>query len=86
MDRQQHAWLARQLIEACGGLKKIDEAGFCRLKRSRLSEIQDPLGREGIADAYMPADVIAVLEAYCGKPIYSQGLVDAHGEIGRAHV
>jgi hypothetical protein len=78
MDRKQHAWLARQLIEACGGLKEIEAAGVCRLKRSRLSEYQDPIGRAGIAEAYMPADVLADLELYCGKPIYSRGLLEAH--------
>jgi len=64
----RHAQLARQLIAACGGLDEA--ASACRLKRSQLARFQDPKDAN-----HMPADVIADLEAYCGEPIYSRGLV-----------
>ena len=70
MDPMRHAWLARSLIDACGGLPA--SADVCRLAKSRLSEFTIPT-----SGAYMPADVIADLEAYCGRPIYSQALVEA---------
>lgn len=64
MNAQRHALLARRLIKACGGLEESE--GACRLKRSQLSNFQDP--RSG---HYMPMDVVADLEAYCGEAIYS---------------
>ena len=67
----RHAWLARALITACGGPSAA--ADVCRLAKSRLSEIQDP---NAPTDAFMPADVIADLEAYCGRPIYSTALAE----------
>lgn len=69
MSNAQHAQLARDLIRACGGARKA--AALCRLERSRLYEFEDETG-----DAYMPADIIADLEEYCGDPIYSRGLVE----------
>jgi hypothetical protein len=70
MHPRQHALLARQLISACGGL--VEAAEHCRLKKSRLSDFQDPIGAD-----FMTADVIADLEAYCGEPIYSRALMEA---------
>ena len=70
MDPMRHAWLARSLIDACGGLRA--SADVCRLGKSRLSEFTTVN-----TDHFMPADVIADLEAYCGRPIYSQALVEA---------
>lgn len=59
--------LARQLIKACGGL--VEASAVCRISRSRLSDCQNlRIGNEG---GFMPIDVIAELEAYCGRPIYS---------------
>lgn len=70
VSARRHASLARELIAACGGLDEA--AAACRLKKSRLAHFQDPdLG------AYMPADVIAGLEEYCGRPIYSRALAEA---------
>jgi hypothetical protein len=64
MNSRHHARLARQLIDACGGL---DEAvRECRVGKSALSDYQNPH-----ITAFMPADVIADLEAYCGQAIYS---------------
>lgn len=60
------------MISACGGPSAA--SGVCRLAKSRLSEIQDP---NTVSDAYLPADVIADLEAYCGRPIYSTALAEA---------
>jgi len=74
VNARMHALLARELIDACGGL---DEAvGACRLQKSRLSECQNP-DRPPDQPAYLPADVIADLEAYCGKPLYSRVLAEA---------
>ena len=68
MTPRQHAKLARALIMACGGLDEA--AAACRVGKSSLSDYQLPQ----IA-AFMPADVMADLEAYCGEPIYSRELV-----------
>lgn len=70
VNAMRHAHLARQLIAACSGLHEA--ASACRLGKSRLAEFQDPE-----SGAFMPADVIFKLEEYCGRPIYSQALVDA---------
>jgi hypothetical protein len=63
----RHAQLARMLIAACGGLD--DASGACAVNVSRLSEYQSPG-----AGAFMRADVIADLEAYCGQAVYSGAL------------
>lgn len=77
VNARLHAMLARQLIEACGGLEESETVS--RLKRSRLSECQTPG-----SGAYLPIDVVADLEAYCGRPIYSQALVDARPAVEAA--
>lgn len=66
---RMHASWARQLIAACGGLDEAATA--CRLKKSRLSQCQDP-----DADGVLPADVITDLEGYCGSPVYSQRMAE----------
>jgi hypothetical protein len=71
MNAKRHALLARLLIEACGGLDEAAAVDDCRLKKTRLALFCDPN-----AEAFMPADVLAALEAYCGKPIYSAALVE----------
>lgn len=70
-SRLWHAAKARALMAACGGL--VEAAGACRLGTSQLSRAQDPLD---VGETYLPADVIAVLEAYCGRPIYSAALAE----------
>jgi hypothetical protein len=62
--------LARQLIAACGGLEEACRA--CRVSDTQLSRFQTP-----DAGAFMPADVMAHLEAYCGEPVYSRALFEA---------
>jgi hypothetical protein len=71
MSNARHASLAGQLYAACDGVPEILKVGACRLDKTRLYEFADPR-----AGAYMPADVIADLEAYCGQPIYSQQLLE----------
>lgn len=71
MTNARHAQLAGQLFAACGGVTKIVAEKACRLDKTRLYEFADER-----ADAFMPADVIADLEAWCGEPIYSRGLVE----------
>jgi hypothetical protein len=75
VDRKQHAWLARRLIDACGGLTTA--ADVCRLRRSRLSQCQSPSEEPECINAYLPADAIAALELYCGIPIYSRAMMEA---------
>jgi hypothetical protein len=70
MTPRLHAFLARQLIGACGGLEEAGQA--CGRSTSTLSRYQT-VG----SDQFMPADVIALLEAYCGQPIYSRALFEA---------
>jgi hypothetical protein len=70
VNRRAHALAARRLIAACGGL--IEAAAACRVGKSQLADYQ---AAEGLG--FMPADVMADLEAYCGSPIYSRMLVEA---------
>lgn len=65
------------LIAACGGLEEA--AGACRVRKSALADYQAP-GGEG----FMPADVIAALEAHCGQPIYSRALFEGLPEAAEA--
>jgi len=75
VDRKQHALLARELIAACDGADNIVRVGACRYKgTSWLYKFCDADNPE---QAFMPADVMADLEAFCGKPIYSRALFDA---------
>lgn len=69
MNSRRHASLARQLIDACGGLEEA--ARECRVGKSTLSDYQNVS-----EPATMPADVMADLEAYCGEPIYSGAIAD----------
>jgi hypothetical protein len=71
VNATRHAHLARQLIAACGGLIEAASADGCRLEKSRLSEFCDPK-----SGAFMPADVMAALEAYCGEPLYSRAICE----------
>jgi len=70
VNRRAHALAARRLIAACGGL--IEAAAACRVGKTQLADYQSA---EGVG--FMPADVMADLEAYCGAPIYSRVLVEA---------
>ena len=70
MTPRQHAQLARQLIAACGGLQEAAQA--CRASDTSLSRYQTP-----DSGCFMPADVLADLEGYCGQPVYSRALFEA---------
>ncbi len=70
MNRRAHALAARRLVAACGGL--MEAAAACRVGKTQLADYQSA---EGVG--FMPADVMADLEAYCGAPIYSRVLVEA---------
>lgn len=67
MSPREHARLARMLIDACGGLAEASEAAG--VSKSVLSTSQNPN-----ETTTMSARVIAELEAYCAKPIYSSFL------------
>lgn len=62
---REHARLAGDLVDACGGLAEASRA--CRVSEGVLSTYQNPNRPE----CNMPADVIADLEKHCGKAIYS---------------
>lgn len=75
MNARQHALIARALIDACGG---VDEAtNALEQLPSKRGRTQLYKYRDAGSGCFMPADVIADLEAYCGKPIYSQILFEA---------
>jgi hypothetical protein len=73
MNRRRHAFLARQLLDVFDSLEEA--AKFCRVGVPMLSDYQSANGQH-----FMPADVIADLEAGCGKPIYSRALFEARPE------
>ena len=68
MTPREHARLARELIAAAGGLEEASRA--CRVSRPVLSTYQNP-ARD---DCFMPADVMAALQAYVGRSIYSDAV------------
>ncbi len=70
MTPRKHAALARALCKACGGFEEAATA--CRLGKTALSNAATVH-----KNYFLPIDVIADLEIYCGRPIYSRGLVDA---------
>ena len=72
MTPRLHALLARTLIARCGGLDEVLSIPGLRVKKPQLSNYQNPH-----VSAFMPADVIAALESYCGEPVYSRALVEA---------
>ena len=91
MIRTQHAFAARALIHACGGVDAC--VTICRLGKTKLYAAMEPgepvrpecqdqpppaaqVG-EGPTGYYLPADVIDALEAYCGEPIYAATLLSA---------
>lgn len=69
LSPREHARLAKFLIRECGGLAEATRA--CGLSDSTLSRYQT-----NGSGQFMPADVIANLEGYCGKPVYSGALFD----------
>lgn len=74
MNAKRHALLARQLIAACDGLAKA--AQNCRVGTSSLSRFC----KSG-SGHFMPADVMADLEQYCGEPIYSRALAEGRPSV-----
>lgn len=61
--------LTRDLIAECGGLPEA--AAACRYSAPQLSRCQNA----ELPD-FLAIDVVARLEAYCGKPIISQALCE----------
>lgn len=70
LSHREHARLARELIEACGGLEEAAQA--CRVRKSALS------GYQNASDpSTMPADVMDALEEYAGQgPTYSGAIAE----------
>jgi hypothetical protein len=79
MNRRKHAMLARMLIAACGTLAEASRATERNISVPQLSDYQSATG-----ESYMPADVIADLELYCGEPIYSRALFETRPECAEA--
>ena len=71
MDAHQHAHLAHQLITACEGVDAIVRAKLCRVSSTQLYAYTDAGSGQ-----FMPADVIADLEGWCGEPTYSRAIAD----------
>lgn len=71
---RKHSLLARNLIVACGGLEEAATA--CRLGKSQLSNAQNVN-----QDSFLPIDVVAELEAYCGEPIISRALFESRPSV-----
>jgi len=71
---RKHSLLARNLISACGGLEEA--ASACRLGKSQLSNAQNVN-----QDCFLPIDVVAELEAYCGEALYSRALFESRGDL-----
>jgi len=70
LSHREHARLARDLIDACGGLEEA--ANACRVKKSALSGYQSPTDA-----SCMPADVMDALEEYAGQgPTYSGAIAE----------
>lgn len=70
LSHREHARLAGELIDACGGLE--ESARACRVRKSALS------GYQNAADpSCMPADVMDALEEYAGHgPTYSGSIAE----------
>ena len=65
----------RDLITGCGGFEAA--ALKVRVSVSQLNRYTDPtIDRE---DVHMPSDIVAALEAHCGRPIVSGWLAQAVG-------
>jgi hypothetical protein len=76
MTPREHALLARTLIGQCGGIDeavRACKAAGWQIKRSMMSYYQNPNHRSS-----MSAEVIAILESYCGRPTYSRVLFERH--------
>ena len=70
LSHREHARLARELIDACGGLEEA--ANACRVRKSALSGYQNPED-----PSTMPADVMDALEEYAGQgPTYSGAIAE----------
>lgn len=70
LSHREHARLARELIDHCGGLEEA--AGACRVRKSALSGYQNPED-----PSTMPADVMDALEEYAGQgPVYSGAIAE----------
>lgn len=69
MSEREHARLAGELIDACGGLDEAARA--CGLSKPSLSRYQGAHYPD-----QMPPRVINALEIYCGRPVYSSALFD----------
>lgn len=69
MSEREHARLAGELIDACGGLDEaVRASGLSKGTLSRYQGAHYP-------DQMTPR-VINLLECYCGRPIYSAALFD----------
>lgn len=69
MSEREHARLAGELIDACGGLDEVIRT--TKLSKGTLSRYQGAHYPD-----QMPPRIINLLECYCGRSIYSAALFD----------
>jgi hypothetical protein len=74
VDAKEHAWLARQLIDACGGPRKAAEISG-KVRKSRMAQFQDPH-----SGAIMTMDIVLALETYAAEPIYTRAVMAARAK------
>ena len=74
MNSRRLKLLTRDLIDACGGLTEASAA--CRYSAPQLSRCQNP----ELPD-FLAIDVLARLEAYCGKPVISREMAEGEGAV-----
>lgn len=65
----EHAYLARRLIDAVGGLERA--AGICRVSAGVLSSYQNPSRPE----CFMPSDVVSALQIAGGDALFSRAQI-----------
>lgn len=73
-DRQQAATV-RRLIAACGGLEEASRA--CTTGARPYSVTQLSRCQTAGSGCFLPSDIIACLEDYCGDAIFGRALVEA---------
>tara|TARA_R110002051_G_scaffold316556_2_gene396339 strand:+ start:8211 stop:8648 length:438 start_codon:yes stop_codon:yes gene_type:complete len=66
------ALLTSKLIDRCGGLAEASNA--CEEKARHYSAPQLSRCQTVGSGCYLPLDILAALETYCGEPVVSRGL------------
>lgn len=75
MNARQIALLTQQLIKACGGLEEASDA--CKQIARHYSVQQLSRCQTPGSGCFLPLDIVAALEGYCGEPVISRAFVEA---------